>query len=253
MFSMEMSSNSKKIIGISGHIVLDSTLRTYPNIEKVYVNNPMVLSVLEAGAIPIIIPMNEDLEVIRQQVALVDGLIIAGGCDVNPLSYGEEPSNHLRDILPAKDNFDFSLIRYANDMRIPLFGICRGLQIINVYYGGTLYQDNTLLKGSYIKHRQECRFDIATHSIDIESGSWLSSILGLQSGVNSFHHQSICKLAAEFKVLATAKDGVIEAIEKEGNVFCSGVQWHPETMISKYESMLNIFKFFVTQCRKIPK
>lgn len=239
---------NKKVIGISGSMIIDNG-GNFPGYKRSYVNNDYVRSVIEAGAIPYIIPMNNNEDVIKEQLKLVDGLILSGGHDVNPLLYGEEPNKLLSDIYPERDTFDLTLIEEATKLKMPILGICRGHQILNVSNGGTLYQDLSLAKDSYIKHNQEKLPSQGTHTVNIEKNSILYSILGDTAIVNSFHHLSVNKVGKGFKAVAYSKDGVIEAIERN-KPFALGIQWHPEMMSQSNKCMLNIFKYFIDQCEK---
>lgn len=237
------------IIGISGNIlIMDGGM--FPGIERAYVNNSYIESVAKAGGAPVILPVVLDDELIKRQVERIDGLIISGGYDVNPLTYGEEPTQSQGFTFPEIDEYDLKLIKFATELKKPILGICRGLQILNVAFGGTLYQDLSQIEGSYIKHSQSSKGDMPGHSIDIMEDTLLYNVLGQSNLINSFHHQAIKDLAPGFIVSARAKDGVIEAIEKQGEQFIIAVQWHPEMMTAKSVQMLEIFKLFIEQSTK---
>jgi putative glutamine amidotransferase len=217
---------------------------------KAYVMNDYIQSVVRAGAVPVILPVLSDNELAEKLFDMVDGLILTGGGDLDPAFYGEDPHVKLGSVCRLRDDFDFKLLDFAVKKNIPVFGICRGHQLINTYFGGTLYQDVSLCKGSWIKHSQEKLFDYVEHKIQIQKDSWLGSFLGTDISVNSYHHQSVKKLVNGFKVTAVAMDGIIEAIEKEGKLFCVGVQWHPERMSQDNKSMQQIFNEFIKVCKK---
>ena len=170
---------------------------------------------------------------IEKIVEMCDGLIIAGrDRDINPKYYGEEPQKGL--IYPEdnyEDELDFRLIELFERQKKPIFGICSGLQSLNIYFGGTLKQhiDEHTSKEKLVRH-----------SVKINRDSFLYSLYGQENNVNSIHHQAINKLAEGFKVTAVAEDGTIEAIEREKFI---GVQWHPEV-----DDEYNIFKKFVEMC-----
>lgn len=235
---------TKPIIGISGSIIIDQGGR-FPGYERAYVNNNYIQSVVQAGGVPFIIPVVSEPELIYQQVEQIDGLVVSGGHDVNPILYGEEPWEKQREIFPERDEFDQILIKAVIEANKPVLAICRGIQILNVTFGGTLYQDISYKEGAFVKHEQDAGPFIATHTIQIEKGSLLESILGPKCLTNSFHHQAIKDVAPGFKVTAKAKDGIIEAIEKEDADFVLGVQFHPEMMAEKHENMMNLFKVFI--------
>lgn len=234
----------KTLIGIVGNLLIDQG-GMFPGYERAYVNNDYVQSVKKAGGTPIILPIISDYETVKNQIEAMDSIIISGGFDVNPLIYGEEPSQKQGFLCPERDEYDLMVIKAAMELNKPILGICRGVQILNAALGGTLYQDLSQIEGCYIKHVQESRPDKAGHSVEIVKGTKLYSILGEKITTNSFHHQAIKDLAPGFKVAARSKDGVIEAIEKDEG-FVMGIQWHPEMMAGKDNKlMLNIFKTFV--------
>lgn len=238
------------IIGISGSIMKDDG-GMFPGYKRAYVNDDYIQAVLNAGGIPIILPIVDDAEKIKEVVGKIDGLLLSGGHDVNPLLYGEEPDTKTTEIFPRRDAYDFELIKCAEERNIPVMGVCRGMQIMNTYYKGSNYQDNGYKEGAYIKHWQGHTPDMATHNIEVEKGTKLAEIIGDQLLVNSFHHQSVKKVAEGFVAAAKAKDGIIEAIEKKGEHWCIGLQFHPEMMAASNESMKNLFKKFVEESSKI--
>jgi putative glutamine amidotransferase len=202
--------------------------------------------VIKAGGIPVILPILCDEESIRRQIELLDGVLLSGGVDINPLVYNEEPSPKLGYIFPDKDTFDLLIIKIACELKKPILAICRGHQILNVAFGGTLYQDLSDIEGCYIKHQQQAKDGAVTHTLNIVENSILHNILGSSIISNSFHHQSIKDLAPGFKVTAYSKDNVIEAIEKCNEKFVVGVQFHPEIMTAYNDKkMLKLFEAFI--------
>ena len=230
----------KPIIGVSA--TTESGLAAAP---LTYIN-----SIKIAGGVPLVIPMTTDEDQINAILEAIDGLVMTGGEDIDPLKYfGEEPNRHLGTIVPERDAFDVKLIRMAVAKGIPVLGICRGEQIMNVAFGGTLYQDiPSQAKDSYVKHNQKAPRNYATHSIDIEPNSLLYNQLGgvKKISVNSFHHQAVRDVAPGFRVTAYSKDGIVEAIEKEGTDCVWGVQFHPEGFVSSGDTdFLGIFKHLI--------
>lgn len=243
----------KPVIGISGSILINKG-NAFSGYRRSYVNQDYVEAVLRAGAIPFIIPFNEDLEATREMVEKVDGIILSGGHDVNPYYYGEDPMLKIGELFPERDVFDMELYKTAIELKKPIFGICRGYQIINVINGGTLYQDLSYADFVKIKHDQVDNPTQATHFVELEEGTFLKNILGEKYKVNSFHHQILKDVAPGFKVVAKSSDGVIESIEKitEDN-FVIGVQWHPEMLSASNEKSQEIFNEFVKkviECKK---
>ena len=183
---------------------------------------------------------------------MLDGLVLSGGRDVDPNFYGEEPLEKLEAIFPERDIHEMALIKAAIDLKKPIFAICRGMQILNVTCGGTLYQDISYAPGEHIKHYQIGSPYQATHSIKIDKHSTLFRMadkLEIER-VNSFHHQALKQVAKGLKVVATAPDGIIEAVERENEeeLFVIGVQFHPEMMYDKSTFARGIFKKFINIC-----
>lgn len=233
----------KPLIGILSNITLPNENTTL-NIERVFVGKTYIEAVEKSGGIPIVVPVNTNEENIRKIIEVVDGIIISGGVDVNPVLYNEEPIEELGYIHPDIDEFDLLAIKIAIELKKPIFGICRGAQIINVALGGSLYQDISYAK-SYLKHFQEAKSYVGTHYIEVVDNSVLYEILGKKILVNSYHHQSIKELGKGLKPIAYSKDGIVEAIQGNDDKFILGVQWHPEMMASYDENMLGIFKMFI--------
>ena len=177
---------------------------------------------------------------------------MTGGEDIDPLKYyGEEPLRAQGEIVPYRDEFDCMLIKMAVEKGLPLLGICRGEQLLNVVFGGTLYQDiPSQAKDSYVKHRQQAPSSYGTHSISIEKGSILNKVLGTERAVvNSFHHQAVKDPAPGFKVIARAADGIIEGIQMNEKVF--GLQFHPEGFVANGDdTFLPIFQYFVEKANE---
>lgn len=240
----------KPIIGISGSIIIDDG-GIFPGYRRSYVNDDYIDSVIQNGGIPYIIPFNEDEEVVKEQLLNVQGLILSGGHDVDPHNYGEEPKQKLGDIWPERDKFDMRLLKLAEENGIPVLGICRGAQIINVYHGGTLYQDLSYRKEKTLKHSQGQTPTLLTHTVKTVAGTKIAELLGKKEmQTNSFHHQLIKDVAPDLKAVATAPDGVVEGLEnKQGNVIA--VQWHPEMLHRNPDVafMNNLFKFVVDNAK----
>ncbi len=236
----------KPIVGISSSLIIEKDKEFFGQ-RKVYSNKDYIDSVIEAGGIPMIIPFSENKDVIRAQVETIDALLLTGGEDVFPYNYGQEPHPKLGEVFPKRDEYDAVLLKEAKKRGIPILGVCRGLQIINAFEGGTLYQDMSLIKGDVLKHWQNASMSEKTLKIKIEEGSILSKIYPSEIMINSFHHQAIKDIAEGYKVIASSSDGVIKAIEKDDYSFLVGVQWHPEMLNRNCEEAKKIFKFFISQ------
>jgi putative glutamine amidotransferase len=234
----------KPLIGISGNILITQS-GMFPGMERAFVNCDYVNSVIAGGGSPVILPVINDDEAIEAQMRNVDGLILSGGYDVDPLLYGEEPTQKQDFIYPEIDDHDIKLINAAFKMNKPILGICKGIQVLNVAFGGTLYQDLSHIEDCFIKHSQNSKRDMPGHTIEILKDTKLHKILGDSTRVNSFHHQAVKEIAPNFVANAWSKDGVVEGIEMQGDRFVLGVQWHPEGMFEKYPIMVKLFKAFV--------
>ena len=227
-----------------GNLLIDQG-GMWPGYVRAYVNNDYVQAVVTAGGIPFILPVNADKQAVRTQVESMDGLVISGGFDVNPLEYGEEPDEKQGFLCPERDKFDLTVIEAATELHKPILGVCRGIQILNVAFGDTLYQDISLDEGKkHVKHVQSSRPDVAGHMVNVVKGTKLCDILGESALTNSFHHQAVKDVAKGFRVAARAKDGIVEAIEKEDG-FVIGVQFHPEMLFRKDPKMLCLFETLV--------
>ncbi len=199
-----------------------------------------------ADGTPILLPLIQNDSCIADFLNVIDGLLLSGGVDADPSLYGEEPQPELGRIDVDKDRVEMSLIRRALQIDIPILGICRGIQILNVAAGGTLYQDISMSSNPVLKHRQNAPRSHATHSIDIQEGSLLLDILGHSAiRVNSFHHQAVKKIAPGFIASAATRDGIIEGIESTQHTFVVGVQFHPENMWQNNPPVANLFVAFI--------
>ena len=219
------------------------------------VNNTYVNSVLMNGGVPYLIPVTDNVEVLRQIVAQLDGIIFTGGEDFAPAYFGEEEHEHLGEVNVTRDTYDLTLFKLASDRNIPTLGICRGLQLINVGMGGTLYQDLPSEKPSDINHRQSEAGTVATHSVSVVEGSLMHQILGQKEvQVNTFHHQAIEKLAPGLKIVGWANDSVPEMIEAYPHRQIIGTQFHPEIFTNAgNELMGKLFKFLIGKAETFQK
>ncbi|EGO64975.1 gamma-glutamyl-gamma-aminobutyrate hydrolase family protein [Acetonema longum] len=236
----------KPIIGITcSTIPMEGAVTS--GIARACVNMDYITAVTLAGGVPLLLPPITDETIVREQILAIDGLILSGGPDVDPLLFGEEPLEKLGTVNHYRDRHELLAIQAAEDSRKPMLGICRGIQMLNIAYGGTLYQDLSQIEGCSIKHSQTtAQRDALWHTADLEPASALAGILGqTQLPVNSYHHQALKAVAPGFNVTARSKDGVIEAIERPGELFVLGVQWHPEILAATNPAMLALFRAFI--------
>ena len=225
--------SSKPIIGISC-----SNSEHSSSLSKSYSD-----AVTQAGGIAVMIPVSTDSLTLRATIKLLDGIILSGGGDIHPSYFGERPIEELGDVDPDRDIYDMCLIRMAHQHNIPMLGICRGEQLINVAFGGTLYQDLPSLykKDVLLQHRN------TTHPINVKPDTWIAQMAKSETfTANTFHHQAVKKVAKGFIASAWSDDGVIEVIENVEGYPIWGVQFHPEKMIADGDNVAkNIFDFFI--------
>ncbi|MDO4789443.1 MAG: membrane dipeptidase [Porphyromonas sp.] len=224
------SEDKKPLIGISAnHAGVDQELR-----------DNYIKAIIRSGGAPYIIPYSNDTEATVQAVERCHGILVTGGADAHPLWYGEEPHPKLGAADWVKDGFDMAVIITALERGIPLLGICRGMQLLNVVLGGSIIQDIPSARKDEegVLHIQTSHRSEPWHTVRIERNSRLFSIFGEQENiyVNSFHHQAVCKPGKSVYVSATASDGIIEAIDTYPEHNAIGVQWHPEAMVSEGDS-----------------
>lgn len=237
----------RPVIAISGNYMFDLAGK-FKSQKKAYVNDDYAQAVIKGGGIPFIMPISQNEEVIKAQLENVDALIVSGGSDVNPLLYGEDQLAKCGEIMPERDNFDMMMLKIAFQKKIPIFGICRGIQLINVFCGGTLYQDLSYSENTRLKHSQDSLPHISVHKVNIMKNTLLEKFTGKDELlVNSFHHQSIKEIAEGFHISAISSDGIIEGIEKtDKDHLVIAVQWHPEPMAAMNDQdMIKIFEGFI--------
>lgn len=181
------------------------------------------------GALPVILPFVSEPRDVERQLELVDGVLVTGGQDVSPYLYGERALPECGTPYAKRDLLDQELIRQCRATRMPLLGICRGIQIINVTYGGTLWQDLPSQRPSDLDHAMRPPYDRVAHEVTFKPGSRLADAMGCNRlGVNSYHHQGVKDVAPGLEAVAWATDGLVEALRDPTQDFMLGVQWHPE-------------------------
>lgn len=204
----------------------------------------------QAGGLPVMLPLSTDESVLEQVCRLYNGFLFTGGHDISPGLYGEDTNERCEPVCSERDEMESLLFSKAViDLDKPTFGICRGIQFINALLGGTLYQDLPAQYSKGLNHKQAPPYKEPSHRAMINPGSPLQTLLGTDTiAVNSCHHQGIKELSRELICMATAEDGLVEAVYMPGRSFVWAVQWHPEYSLQDKESR-QLFEAFVTACR----
>lgn len=189
-------------------------------------------AISRAGGVPVVVPPLHDPELLASLLDRASGLVLSGGPDLDPIAYGADRHGRLGPTWRTLDETELALARLADERGLPILGICRGLQTLNVARGGTLYQHLPDQVGEGITHRQETPGGVPTHSVVLDPTGRLAGIVGTtELEVNSFHHQAIDMLGAGLRATGTARDGTIESIEAVDREFMLGVQWHAECLL----------------------
>lgn len=245
----------KPIIGIScsmGQSIISMTMENRPQLQH-RLNDTYIQAIVEAGGIPVMLPNLADISVIEELVARLDGVLLSGGGDLDPMLFGERATGNLGTVTPRRDTFELALARYIlKKTNKPLLGICRGIQVMNVAMGGSLHidlPDDGKLCHSLAMYPR----DAVTHDIHVLENTKLADIMGSGIGyVNSFHHQAVKEVADGFVISAKSlQDDIVEAIELPDHSFAVGVQWHPEELTHREEAKA-LFTYFVNAAGQKP-
>ena len=242
----------KPVIGLIGKKKsVEGTLNTTIYYDYVH-------AIKKALGVPFVISIIDDDEYIDDVIQRIDGLLIPGGIDIHPKWFNQEVDVLCGEIDEELDIFELKMVNMARKYQVPILAICRGAQVLNVAYGGTLHQD-ILYDINYnpsIIHEQnkyKIPYHMPVHELKVFEDSILYQIFGNKVLVNSFHHQTINQLGDQLKITAKSYDGVVEAVESTIDRFVVGVQWHPEKMVDTSLEQLNLFKHFIKVCLKYKK
>ena len=235
----------KPVIGVSTSTGWENN-RIYTKATRFYAD-----SVVAGGGIPFYIPTLPDASLAEDFISRMDGLLLSGGNDdVQPHHYGEIPIQGLKYVNPERDEWEFALINAALKQNKPIFGICRGCQILNVALGGSLYQSlPKQYEGAGEHFPVETDMFNLYHSINIEKDSMLHEMFGDRMMINSYHNLAIKEPAECFRVTARSEEGIIECVESTEHYFVVGVQWHPEALTAKHPHFVKLFEAHAQACR----
>lgn len=215
---------------------------------RCYMISKYIASLRHAGAKVVRIPLR-DLENRKEQLLACDGLLLPGGADIQPHRYGQTPTEKCGKVEPPRDSGEWAMLDAFVSTGKPVLCICRGVQLMNVYFGGTLHQD--IVDISRCRHSDFRHRAGSTHNVMVTPGTKLREILDTDNcSVNSIHHQAAADIAPGLTVSAVSEDGIIEGLEMQEHPFFVGVQWHPEHMYAKDQRQRKIFAAFVDACRK---
>ncbi|ALS02869.1 glutamine amidotransferase [Enterococcus silesiacus] len=237
----------RPIIGIAANEIEDAGAKLY-HLPISYTPCGYVKAVQSAGGLPLVLPVGSP-ELAKAYITQIDKLILAGGQNVSPTLYGETIQVEEAELSNERDQFELTLIEEAIAQGKPIFAVCRGLQLVNVALGGSLYQDISCLNQQKIAHMQvPVSREIPTHQIQTEADSILRDIYGEATTVNSFHFQAVKKLAKELRVTALSEDGIIEGVESnDPSLVFLGVQWHPDFAYEYLEQEMAVFHYVVKE------
>lgn len=218
--------------------------------HSVVMNQRYVEAAAAAGGTPVLVPLLDDERVLRDVYDACQGILIPGGVDMDPATYGEAPHEKLGNVDPARDRVELRLARWAMADRKPLLGLCRGLQVINVAAGGSLYQDIEAQLPGAIRHDYFPTYgftrDHLAHEVTVSFSSRLRTLVDAERvPVNSMHHQGVKRLGSGLVPCAHAADGLVEAVESPNGQFLVGVQWHPEVFDAEDPHTRGLFRGFV--------
>lgn len=196
--------------------------------KQIFLNKSYLDEIMASGAVPYVLPLTSDEETISEILSHIDGIIFSGGSDINPNYYGKEDTGKSKEINPLRDECEETYIKIALKKDMPILGICRGMQALNVFCGGSLIEDIPSEYKVETIHNLE-KPDIAFHKITVLPDTPLADIIGAGvHTVNSYHHQAVDSLAPYFSIAAVSEDGITESIFRNDKRFVLGVQWHPE-------------------------
>ncbi|MEX0890544.1 MAG: gamma-glutamyl-gamma-aminobutyrate hydrolase family protein [Gemmatimonadota bacterium] len=238
--------NDRSLVAVTSSLDLEAGRSKRPS---VFLYTNYLIALERMGLAGVLLTPSHSPESVDALLARCSGLVLSGGEDVAPSRYGEKPHPNLEEVLPERDEMECRAIQTAFELELPVLAICRGIQILNVYLGGTLYQDLHDQYETPLDHSQSQPWETRTHVVHVEPASRLCKLVDCEDlTINSFHHQAIKDLAPGLRVVARAEDGIIEGVESTEHDWVVGVQWHPERHEARAEDVLdpdrNLFNGF---------
>ncbi len=250
----------KPLIGITSYFVDGSELGDFNERPRGATGQDMAMSTMDyargveiGGGIPLNIPMINSEDYLDSIVEKCDGFLFSGGPDLSPYLYNANPDSQCGKVVPERDEFELKLMKKVIKAEKPLLGICRGAQLINVYYNGTLNQHIDDHRDG-VNHHALTKFPrwYKAHEVNVKKESHIEKAFNKNMlKTNSLHHQAIEEVGDELTVTAKSSDGIVEGIEDENKDFLVGVQWHPEMMYFKHEEQLKIFEYFTKKVKEL--
>jgi len=241
---------SVPVIGIPGYWHESEAILGH---QATAVPDSYIRALSKINALPLIIPVLQSRKILEQFFQMIDGLLLIGGPDLDPVHYNQLKHAQLRKVTLARDNMEMQVSIWALEANLPIMAICRGIQVLNVAAGGTLWQDIASQLPNAAKHDYYPDYpkNFLAHTVKLMPDSRLTEIIGDDDvSVNSLHHQAIDKLGQNLRTVAYAPDGIIEAVERVDAKWTVGVQWHPEWLIESDQRMMNLFKAFGDTCSR---
>jgi putative glutamine amidotransferase len=237
----------RPLVGVTTSITTSRTAGSSSRPERAYVNSVYVSAVQQAGATPLLLPPQLDEASRAALLERLEGVLLTGGGDIDPARFGEPAHPTVSEVSAARDRLEIALVGHAIHHDLPILAVCRGLQVLNVALGGSLFQDVGTDPGTPVAHSQKAPRHVPTHGVKVAPGSRLAGVLGVDAlSVNSLHHQAIKALGRGLRAVAAAEDGIVEGAELEDETrFVLGVQWHPEEMVAESEPARQLFRAFV--------
>lgn len=236
---------------MSKPIILIPTPVQDPEMRRFAMGKNYIRSLVECGAVPVMLPTSLDLQAVREMYERSDGVLLAGGSDIDPAYFGEEKHPETYGIDAERDRVEVALTQWAMQDDTPAFSICRGIQVANVALGGTLIQDipsqwKSAIALEHRGHKIGAARDQILHNVCVEPNCKLAAIIGAGDvATNSFHHQAVGRVADGLVITSRAPDGIIESVEAPDKRWFIGVQWHPEEMTEGRPDMMALFQNFV--------